>query len=451
MTRAQVVRQLIAEASRTAVADALADVELGPNGAWLPVGHPFAVEGLSAAAKKGALVGRDSEFAAYHAASVFGHCGDAWAYFGHGLNAIARGDIETAAHMVYYCELRAAASLLASHGLAIGDRNQFALRTDGTVHHEKGAPTHEAMWDYLSAWGHTSRARDAVLRLIRPGVAALDSWLSPQFTGSTSTAVIGDLLTTVSLDLATLSDDRRLRNHASYTPSRILPADMPVPEATRIIATVLDCLEPSGPRTFPQVDIVVTRRLLLALYCAVAPATAAGDPDEGGETSSASSSTAALAVQGFTAWAASVVPKDAVGTELHKDLIQPPEASRFDHYLNFRTDTTTRRAPRERVEGMVARAVVLLRLATGSAAGLLSEANRSAADLDAWIEGMGLARGLWPSGDRPEDFLDLWADLSLAREDLQTAAPADTFSLVANLGERFASLAQAERVLTWSL
>ena len=75
-------------------------------------------------------------------------------------------------------------------------------------------------------------------------------------------------------------------------------------------------------------------------------------------------------------------------------------------------------APRHHVQVM-ARATLLLRVATGASARLLGNAGISANDIAFWWEPLGLERGLWDSATPPGELSDLWADVRAALEDTE--------------------------------
>jgi hypothetical protein len=60
---------------------------------------------------------------------------------------------------------------------------------------------------------------------------------------------------------------------------------------------------------------------------------------------------------------------------------------------------------------VTSRAVLLLRLATGSARDLLAQAGLNSSDLAFWWQTLGASRGLWNPASPPGDLADLWADI----------------------------------------
>jgi len=71
-------------------------------------------------------------------------------------------------------------------------------------------------------------------------------------------------------------------------------------------------------------------------------------------------------------------------------------------------------------EEVISRAALLLRVATGACVRLLSAAGLGRAELQFWWKALGEERGLWEPGDEPADFTDLWADVAVALQHVQS-------------------------------
>src|SRR6266540_3509352 len=102
-----------------------------------------------------------SDLGQYIAASAPLHCADGWTLLGRALGSHLRGDPDTARHLAYYAELRAAVSLLASAGLGIFDRDHFVLDASGSVRQfAERLGTHVATWEVLTCWAGLPVAGD---------------------------------------------------------------------------------------------------------------------------------------------------------------------------------------------------------------------------------------------------------------------------------------------------
>jgi hypothetical protein len=106
---------------------------------------------------------------------------------------------------------------------------------------------------------------------------------------------------------------------------------------------------------------------------------------------------------------------------------------------------------------IISRAVLLLRVATGSACDLLDQAGFDATALEFWWRSIGEARGLWEPASPPATLIDLWADVKDALSDIQLFAQRNPPALesvngiASALGDRFSVLCSHERVALWGL
>lgn len=378
-------------------------------------------------------------FAEVVAASCFAHCGDAWAYLGHALDSVVRGDVESAVHFTYYAELRAALSLLATEGLVIGDRAQACVTFDGSVRATpsatRPASTHQAIWPFLDRWSRTPASSELVLSVVAPGLACLDQWLSLPTSG-TSAVAVSKLFAELSLDLQSMRDDRTRRNAASYNPSRIAPDDMDPQEVRDLAVTILSCLEPSGAGTFPLVDQVISRSVIIDLYNGLTGEQFGEDGEQ-------------LPRQTLAEWLDANTAEGAIGAEVLAELAKPPGLSRYDIVLRFQAVAATA-SPRSALSGMLARGLILARLATGACGRLLRDADLDSSHLEHWIDALGLARGFWEPKAEPESRLDLWADIGLVRDLIAGAAGTSINEVIASAEVQFPVIGQTERVVAWS-
>jgi hypothetical protein len=111
--------------------------------------------------------------------------------------------------------------------------------------------------------------------------------------------------------------------------------------------------------------------------------------------------------------------------------------------------------PRHHIH-VIARSTLLLRVATGASAQLLSGASINAENLKFWWEPLGRDRGLWDPDELPDDLTALWDDADLALDDLAgwRAGPPvgdSFFSLRHNQADAIAVLSECERIAFWGL
>jgi hypothetical protein len=106
---------------------------------------------------------------------------------------------------------------------------------------------------------------------------------------------------------------------------------------------------------------------------------------------------------------------------------------------------------------ILSRATLLLRVASGSTADLLRDAGFTSSSIAFWWDSVGRSRGLWDGAMDAVDLLDLWADIRLILDDLDTFQTTHTresqtfFRIGSELGDALARLGSCERVAIWSL
>ncbi|MGO8355566.1 hypothetical protein ACC798_15935 [Rhizobium ruizarguesonis] len=106
---------------------------------------------------------------------------------------------------------------------------------------------------------------------------------------------------------------------------------------------------------------------------------------------------------------------------------------------------------------MVARAVLLLRIASGSTSQLFQDAGFTPSEIEFWWTELGPARGLWNSDGAPENAADLWSDIDVALSSLDafeneyTGSRHSFYNLGNIYGDAVSSLGGFERAMVWSL
>jgi hypothetical protein len=106
---------------------------------------------------------------------------------------------------------------------------------------------------------------------------------------------------------------------------------------------------------------------------------------------------------------------------------------------------------------VMARALLLLRVASRTCARFLDRASIDFNDLRSWWERFGEERGIWAPGIVPEPLTDLWADVQAALDDLEEItrdeprATASYHGLMELCARPMAVLSGSERAALWSL
>src|ERR1022692_1923182 len=156
----------VARASRGAMEVVLRQLQQYlANNTWLSPTNRYATDTIdrlrSDSAAGSQLVSAD--LVQYIAASAPVHLLDGWAFLGRAVDASLRGDPDTARHLAYYAELRAAMALLASEGLGVFDKQHFVVESSmppSMIRSSSG--THAIVWDLLKAWCVLPKAADLI-------------------------------------------------------------------------------------------------------------------------------------------------------------------------------------------------------------------------------------------------------------------------------------------------
>ncbi|MDE2848160.1 MAG: hypothetical protein OXO51_15760 [Gemmatimonadota bacterium] len=434
MTFSNYHRESVQSASHSVVREAIPKLKHNwSQESWLACSNPYRQD----PERQPNQEDQDSDLtplAEYVAASVVTHCFDGWSYLGQALEAEMAGNPNTALHLGYYAELRAAMSVLASVGIGVF-RWRHVVFTDEmqcvTLNHNN---SHVFTWEALQAWADSTSGRDTLFKVIRPGGISLGEWLS-YFTGS-SNFIASDWLKQWGLDISRLDDDRSTRNRISYRPTALTtPEPIPVAETMKSILGFWEVFEPGAFGGFPLVDRYLLRRSLALLS----------------EISTDDSE----------------VTKDIY--EIRKETmlgsLNPSEFT-ADQWKSFLEFDNLQDSPQIIIDAsanddafhpqhskqVLARATLLLRVATGATADLLDEAGPSLReDLAFWWSSTSVRRRLWLENDDPSSFVYLWNDISEALSSFDDYMPNDYYSLWLRNAREAATLATTERAFLWGV
>lgn len=243
------------------------------------------------------------------------------------------------------------------------------------------------------------------------------------------------------MDLNLAIDDRQARNESSYRPDGI-PLSWEISSANVLEFTkdLWSILEPSDQSSFEQVDRYILRLALEKQFVGVV----GGQPN--------------LSNPAFVTHVTGVVTAQGMS---------PAGTTRWIDFLLRRTvptdpqifATSTIKPTSVATDPMavLSRAVLLLRVATGSAHDLLRQAGFDTTALAFWWSSIGVARGLWEPSKPPNQLGDLWADIrdALLEVDGTTASDPTALSSINGLGYgmsgRLNMLCSHERVGLWGL
>jgi hypothetical protein len=415
---------------------------------WLSPGHDVGTDPRSVDAMPPHDSARTLALAEYAAASVPLHVADGWTYFGRAMSALAAGGIEVAQHLLYYSELRAMHALLFRHGVVLLNKKNIALRTTGTVlipfpasaSHVAGN-SHQAIWVLFRHWIKTKQATEFCARTLQLRGQPLSKWVDERPMPSSLRSVLGALMERWGMDVARFSSDRELRNQLSYNPTRMLMSPTGVsPEfVADVYQQVWMMLEPETSNAFENLDRYIMRDAFQAF--------SAQDPD------GQSVRVPAEYVSMNEYWVDRVLGSGAgrsVAAFFDRPEEQPPPA-----VLSNAGQDLSGNNLGVQLTGMIGRAVILLRLATGSAKDLLKESGISSAQVEFWLDDMLSLHGIRLPEGAPRSYLDLYEGISDTVEDLgllhDEADPADMSLITEQLAREFQTLSGFERVPAWAV
>ena len=395
---------------------------------WLTKNHPYNADVIQILQNVADIDG--PKLGEYIAASAPLHLVDGWNYLSRAFDAASRGDRGSAYHLAYYAELRAAISLLATEGIGIFNERHIVLN-DHMEPTEFGKSsrksTHRATWLLLSEWSQETGRATRLLKAITVESKSLSEWLKA--IGVVEPAqhlVANEWLSAWSVDLKILSTDSVRRNEMSYRPSRIrVPAPQSVNPLLELVNPICDSwaeLDPEASGARAALDLSLLRRAIslvvkkgLCNYSSFGQALGSLE----------------LRMRALT--------YQALGTESASATAIFREAG----IRGFQGKAAT---------PILARGLLMLRLASASTASLFAAAGVSKSDLEFWWSPLGSDLGLWDAPADIETFSDLWTDVADARDKAGAAIRGQgSVQSVAGILAQDVSLTQFSRAPMWLL
>lgn len=380
---------------------------------WLSARHPYRVPDVISTIKPPAVVD-ESRMREYIVASIIPHLVDGWNYLGSATSAMLRSQPQVAIHLAYYAELRAAMALLAAEGVGIFNTRHYAIQDNGDIAELKGR-THETTWDLMTAFGNDVARSAHVQNAIIVESHTIADWVAivnPTYASAGYTA--SQWLRSWSIDLSLGSRDGALRNIVSYRPTGIRfpdPARIPTPGIQEAVIGMWEVLEPAALPSSVMLDLYMLEKTLR-------------DSGIGSK------------------WGRYIRPLQRVSSSALWNFlvggVSPP-------LIMLRAAEAPLDANHDPVP-IVARALLLLRLGSGVARHVFSDAGVGAGDLRFWWEPAGEEWGFWQPSAAPSVMSDLWADVEFGIQSLAAAIQAG--GPVANTDS---SLTQLPRASLWML
>ena len=257
------------EASRSQIQEAMSRLQKQwlNNREWLPRSNRY----LHDAAKKISADSKNqdqfihSELIEYVAGSTLVHCFDGWSFLARALDAEMSGDPDTARHLGYYAELRAAFSIMAGEGVGIFNRNHIVVMENQKCRSLPSERTHVLTWQALECWAGLSKSSATLFKAIRPAGITIKDWLD-HFGGSPG-FVADKWLKTWGLDLSRLQDDREARNLVSYRPSAFVSSGpRPIAETVKTVTELWKICGPDAHGGFSSLDLHLLRSSVGLLF-----------------------------------------------------------------------------------------------------------------------------------------------------------------------------------------
>lgn len=369
---------------------------------WLSEKNRYRIDTVEKIKQEMALGGlkAPAQLAQYIVASAVLHAMDGWTFLGKAISCHVHGDCDTARHLAYYAELRAAMALLASEGIGAFDKQHFVVKSKRKVDFVGSASgTHMFVWDALDHWASTPRASDTVFALVKPDGKPLVDWLNAfSATPATTGLLAKSWIETWGLDLQRLTKDRTARNLSSYRPTEFhFQGVNSLEKSVKFISELWRLAEPN-PVGFATMDAHLLRQGLERKFKALQP-------------------------NGRTSKQAKRAFRTQVRAMLHT--IGPSTGGGFD-WEGFLTRTILPEEPliMQQAAGalkpgqkghdlqVICRASLLLRIASGSCSDLLRAAGHVDLDkLNFWLLPLSQRLGFFKGEEFPGDRADLWADV----------------------------------------
>ena len=437
----------LTQASRSAIQNVLSRLQAHwANRTWLDKGNQYQtapIYRINKDSKPGKSFNH-SQLANYVAASTIIHCYDGWSYLARALQAELVGDPDAARHLGYYAELRAAMSILAGEGIGVFNFNHVVVDKAGKCHPfgntGKTLSTHVMVWEALEHWAGLNRGNDLIFMAIKPGGHSLQAWIDSF--GGNAGFVASAWLKQWGLDLSLMSQDREARNIASYQPTTFTSAGPRDIEKTLISVTHFwKICDPESNGGFPILDRHLLRLSLELLF---------------------------KNKTGNSRLQANVKYSNQISKMVDNLNFTEEERQRWRKFLTYEKENYTpqllvdanRKSPPNNIDHskqVLARATLLLRVATGSLSDLFHLSNLELdPDLDFWWTSESVRRCLWALNTQPESFIDLWQDVDNALGITQqwvedTNRPECYYSFWERNPYEAMTLTTSERIFLWGL
>lgn len=366
------------------------------NGYFLPPSNTLrndSINTIKAHFNKGIQIDRES-LKEYMATSVVAHCFDGWSYLSQAIDSLLKGDKGSAIHLAYYAELRGSMSFLSRQGILVNNFQHLAISSQGIINCPINEGTHKATWRLLDAWINSNSINHLSLldyftvkgKSFSHWVNCIPTTVSPQIASS----IALQWLKTWSFDVLNYQDDRTFRNTVSYQPQRIVD-NLPIDFKTKFkgITNIWRFVEPNSTDKFSLLDKYLFSFLFDKIHQNSLPP-------------SATITLQQLINQTFAA--------DGSNEDLSiKSIVDQGMSNQL--FTTAGNGAITNSTGQLMPLNIISRALLILRISSGCAFNLLSQANISKSEIDFYLNNLGKNCGFW-KGSTPVNFDTLWDDVT---------------------------------------
>lgn len=388
---------------------------------------------------------KQMNLAHYIAASGQMHCIDGWSYLASAVSAIIRGDSFTAVHLAYYAELRAAMAILATNGVGVLRNQHCAIVGPNKADKLQGSlGTHSFAWEALEKWSSKPAASNVVSESITPFGISLENWFSALPATYTLQPLARSWIKNWGVDLRRLADpergDRHARNEASYRPTALFSnARISARDALRTAGRFWEMCEPVGSSKFEKLDRRLLRYSAKAFF-------------NGRNQTPASTNN-----QDFRTFVTGLVDAQSLGSDRYRyeitEYLMSPEDGGVEDVVEIAKASISH--PEHAQLGVLSRAFLLLRLASGAVDTTLRKAGVQESDLRFWKNDLMSDRGLCDPEYVPEEMGDLWKDvddgLVEIRDRLRDGQDLDLWTMRSEFETALFKLAGFDAVPLWAI
>lgn len=376
-----------------------------------------------------------SDFTHYLALSSFAHLIDGWRYLSQASIAAMRGSRREGIHIAYYAELRAAMSILAGFGISINNGHNYSVNSSNNIQWFEGA-THPTTWKAIKTWSENPAYSQDILSSI--DILGIDGSkiLQAGRASQSADAITSKWISEWAFDLTRLSDDRLIRNDASYNVDFANDAHDPL--KLEELNLIMDASKAFSPDLYETSDSL--NAAIMYSMC-----------------QSAQRATGKSRVAFWEDMITDLHLNHGITLQMAKDIIDVIKGAQSGHAMNLITNSDRRN---KGFTGIFSRALLMLKLASALKSHTWASVSRIASSNGAdWqlhaLDSIGIASGMWDPDEPPSNYIDLDEDYTAALDDISEwlagPSPFKQYTLWQSHGLQLVKLSQFERIPIWEI